>query len=338
MIMTEFLDNCYKAIKLQATSIPETLSKVDRKERYTIDDKNLVVFTGCGDSYGVAEYGKWAFLSAGVNAVSLSPPELSRIHLYDNVLVVGISASGRSLATIDALNHAKSEGATTVALTDNPEGAVAQIVDHLWLTYSGVDSYNISPSSPTTTAMAYLLKLTMMIESMPHSRIREDSVRLGQDRVSKDMVIWAESVGQEIVQIVDPRKPLFLISDGPNYVAAQIGAMKFNEFSLIKGVSAIREEFQHHYVLSINDNDRAILITDNPREPNDKQYLKVLTRTLKMRAYHLHTPERLNLISSLEQAIANTIALQMASYYTVLEFDSEKMRFKLPHAQAFKIY
>ena len=96
--MTEFLDNCYKAIKLQAEAIPKTLNQVERKERYITDDKKLVVFTGCGDSYGVAEYGKWAFQSVGINAISLSPPELSRIHLTDNTLVVGISASGRSLA------------------------------------------------------------------------------------------------------------------------------------------------------------------------------------------------------------------------------------------------
>jgi fructoselysine-6-P-deglycase FrlB-like protein len=151
------------------------------------------------------------------------------------------------------------------------------------------------------------------------------------------MISWAESVGKEIVHVVNRQKPLFLIADGPNYVAAQIGAMKFNEFSLIKGVSAIREEFQHHHVLSINDDDRAILITDDG-ELNDEKYLEVLTDALKMQVFHLHTPEQLNLISPLGQAIANTIALQMGSYYTVLKLNPEKQRFKLPHAEAFRIY
>jgi glucosamine 6-phosphate synthetase-like amidotransferase/phosphosugar isomerase protein len=336
--MTEFLDNCYKAIKIQTTSIPRTLNEVNKKQIDAVRDKKLVVLTGCGDSFGVAEYGKWAFQSVGVNAISLSPPEIPRIRLYDDILVVGVSASGRSLATIEALNYAKLQGVTTAGLTDDPNGKVAQIVDHLWVTYSGVDSYNISPSSPTTTAMAYLMKMAMMIESIPHSQIHEDSVRLGWDRVSIDMVDWAESIGRKIVQIVDPKRPLFLISDGPNYVAAQIGAMKFNEFSLIKGVSAIREEFQHHYVLSINDDDRAILITDGSEKLNDERYLKILTDTLKMQVFHLHTPETLNLESSLGQAIANTIVLQMASYYTVLKLNPEKNKFKLPHAEAFKIY
>ena len=336
--MTEFLDNCYKAIKLQTKAIPNTMNAVDSKERYIIDDKKLVVFTGCGDSYGVAEYGKWALQSVGINAISLSPPEFSRICLSNDTLVVGISASGRSLATINALNYAKSKGVTTVALTDDPEGKAAQIVDHVWVTHSGVDSYNISPTSPTTTAMAYLLKLATAIESMPRSQLHEDSVRLGKDSVSKGVVDWAESVGKKIVQEVDAKKPLFLISDGPNYVAAQIGTMKFNEFSLIKGISAIREEFQHHHVLSINDDDRAVLITDSPEESKDEKYLEILINTLKMRVYHLYTPKNLNLESPLGQAIANTIALQMASYFTVLKLNPEKQKFKLPHSEAFKIY
>ena len=222
--------------------------------------------------------------------------------------------------------------------TDDSEGKVAQIVDYSWVTHSEVDSYNISPSSPTTTAMAYLLKMAAMIESMPHSRIHEDSVRLGEDSVGKEIVDWAELVGKDIVQVVNPKTPLFLISDGPNYVAAQIGAMKFNEFSLIKGIAAIQEEFQHHHVLSINDDDRAVFITDDPMELNNEKYLKILTDTLKMVIFHLHTPENLNLKSALGQAIANTIALQMASYYTVLKLNPEKQKFKLPHAEAFKIY
>ena len=181
-------------------------------------------------------------------------------------------------------------------------------------------------------------KLATVIQSVPHSLIHEDSVRLGKNSVSKGIIDWAESVGKQIMQEVDVKKPLFLVSDGPNYVAAQIGAMKFNEFSLIKGISAIREEFQHHHVLSINDDDRAVLITDSPEESDDEKYLKILTNILKMRVYHLYTPKNMNLESPLGQAIANTIALQIASYYTVLKLDPEKQKFKLPHAEAFKIY
>ena len=57
-----------------------------------------------------------------------------------------------------------------------------------------------------------------------------------------------------------------------------------------------------------------------------------------MKAYHLHVDDRLGLKLPLVQAIPNTIALQMAAYHTVLKFNPDKESFRLPHAEAFKIY
>jgi hypothetical protein len=114
--------------------------------------------------------------------------------------------------------------------------------------------------------------------------------------------------------------------------------MKFNEFSILKGIAALREEFSHHYNLSLNDNDSAVLISNSPPQSIDNAYMNVLTDTLKMKAYHLYTDEKLSLDLPLVQAIPNMMALQMASYYTVLKFDPDKEWFKLPNVDAFKIY
>lgn len=333
--MTEFLDTCYNAIKLQATAIPDTLRNVKNSDVSILKDKR-VIFTGCGDSYAVAEYGTLGFLTVFVNAISLSAPELHSIPLDENTVVVGITASGRSLATIAALEYAQENDATTVALTDNAEGAACDCADHTWLTKSGVSTYNTSPSAPTTTAMAYLLKLAVIKQAMPRTRIHNDSIMLESEM--DNIVTWAESTGKKIAQLPKRDELLYLISEGPNYIAAQLGMMKFNEYSLVKGMSALREEFQHHYNLSIKGDEPAILIADTPMDEKDEGYLKVLSNTLKMRAQLLHCPRDLYLESSLGQSIANTIALQMAAFHFTLKHDPGKDKFKLPHAEAFKIY
>jgi len=137
--MTEFLDACYSAIKKQGKAIPETLASVDLKETDIINDAKRIVLVGCGDSYAAAEYGKWAFLKVGLNAISLSPTEMSHIALDKRNVVIGITASGRSLATIAALDRAKSKGATTVVLIDDPEGKAVESADRVWTTRSGVN-------------------------------------------------------------------------------------------------------------------------------------------------------------------------------------------------------
>ncbi|MHA2071589.1 MAG: MurR/RpiR family transcriptional regulator [Candidatus Thorarchaeota archaeon] len=334
--MTEFLDACYDAIKKQETSISETIASVDEKDADILKDKRLIVLTGCGDSYAVAEYGKWAFLRVGLNAISLSPTEMSKIQLDKDVVVIGVTASGRSLATIDGLNIAKAEEATIIAITDNENGSASALADHVWVTRSGVESHNISPASITTTAMVYLLKLAARHQAMPQSRMYNDLQKLKGN--GKQLLDWAEKVGKESSRVGIPGKPLYMISDGPNHVAAQIGMMKFNEYGVIQSNAALWEDFQHHYVLTINPGDSAFLVTDSPLEEKNKKYFQALTGTLKMNAHHLYTPESLKLESPLGQTVANSIALQMAAYYNVMEYDPGKEFWRRPNVDAFKIY
>ncbi|MHA1905738.1 MAG: SIS domain-containing protein [Candidatus Thorarchaeota archaeon] len=333
--MTRFLDICYNAIKLQATAIPETLRNVGNKDIYTIKDKRLI-FVGCGDSYAVGEYGKWAFLRANHDSLVCSSSELQQIILDENTVVIGITASGRSLETIAALEYAQENDAVTVVLTDNEEGAACDCADYTWLTKSGVETYNTSPSAPTTSAMAYLLKLAVTEQAMPRTRIHNDMHVWEQN--ANAIVSWAESAGKEISLLPKPGEMIYNISEGANYMAAQLGMMKFNEYSLVKGTSALREEFRHHYNLSIRGGEPVVFITDTPLGDRDETYLQILIDTLKMRAYHLHTPHELHLESPLGQTIANTIALQMAAFHHTRRHNPEMDKFKLPNAEAFKIY
>jgi glucosamine 6-phosphate synthetase-like amidotransferase/phosphosugar isomerase protein len=333
-MMTEFLDACYEAIKVQERSIADTLKSADNIDKLNFEASHQVVFIGAGDSYAVSEFGVWAFRTSGLNAYSASPTEVEYIPLDSDCMVVGISASGRSLSTLKALQVAKKRGARIAVLTDNSEGKAAEEASDLWITKAGVDSYNVSPASPTTTAMAYILKIASEFDSQIQSEIQHDITQLS--KIGKDMVAWAEKEGRLIAKMVSLNSPLYIIADGPNYVAAQVGMMKFDEFSIIKGIAALREEFCHHYNLSIKENEQAILITPSPSTPDDDYYLSVLSDTLQMQAHHLHND--LGLSTALVQAIPNTIALQMAAHYTVQRFNPKMDGFKMPHAKAFRIY
>ena len=334
--IANFMKKNYEGILKQERGISETIRGVPDKNKDIFDDARLVVLLGAGDSYAVAEYGKWAFLSVFKNAISVSSTELQYVQLDESCVVIGVTASGRSLSTIDALDIANKAGATTIALTDTQEGPANQHANHIWLTKSGAESYNISPSAPTTCSMAYLLKVVELLGFQPASRIHNDVNTLSQNM--HEIMNWAKKIGPNIAKLPRMDKPLYLISKGPNYAAAQLGMMKFNEYSLVKGIATLREEFQHHTVLSINKDERAIVISDSPVGEIDDRYLEVMKDKLEIQTYHLYTPETLHLENALGQAIANAIALQIAAYEYVITHNPEKERFKLPHAEAFKIY
>lgn len=329
--MTEFLDSCYDVIKVQERSIADTINSVDIDNVSDITGKQQIVLIGAGDSYAVAEYGKWVFRSLGLDAISLSPPEVIHVPMDSDTVVIGVTASGRSLSTLDALQKARSKGAETIVLTDDPDGKASEEASNLWVTKSKVDSYNVSPASPTTTAMVYLLAIASELES----KLQTDLKQL--TKIGKDMIRWAEHEGKVIAKLVAPGPPLYMISDGPNHVAAQIGMMKFNEFAVVKGFAALREDFCHHQNLSINDDDQALLISGK-EDSDDKRYMKVLTDVLSMKAHHIHVPEEFGLKTALAQTIPNVIALQMGSHFTVRRYNPSMEWFRMPHAKAFKIY
>ncbi|MFX1560545.1 MAG: MurR/RpiR family transcriptional regulator, partial [Promethearchaeota archaeon] len=221
--MTEFLDICYDSMKKQEQAIPRTMDAVDQTAASIIGSKKQIILIGCGDSYAVADYGKWAFWRVGLNALVVSPDEIRNLRLSKDTVVIGISASGRSLVTIEALQKARSEGATSIVLTDNKNGAASQDADYVWVTKSGVETYNTSPQAPTTTAMAYLLVVSAGITDESEKNLGQDIEQLKS--VGKEMMSWAEREGIAISQLTSPNVPIYLISEGPNHVAAQIGMM-----------------------------------------------------------------------------------------------------------------
>ena len=332
--MTEFLDSCYDVIRIQERSIADTINSVDLKNVSDITGKQIVLI-GAGDSYAVAEYGKWVLRSIGLDAISLSPPEIIHIPMDSNTVVIGVTASGRSLSTLDALQKTKTNGAKIIVLTDAPDGKAAEETSKLWVTKSSVDSYNVSPASPTTTAMAYLLTIASEMDSKLQQVLHGDVKQLSE--IGKKMIDWAEHEGKIIAEIVTPGPPLYMISDGPNHVAAQIGMMKFNEFAVVKGFAALREDFCHHQNLSIDDEDQAVLISGQ-KSLDDERYMNVLTEVLNMQAHHIHVPEEFGLKTALAQTIPNTIALQMGAHFAVRRYKPDMEWFRMPHAKAFKIY
>lgn len=334
--MTEFFETCLSSIMLQETSLRNTIEAIKDENASLLNSADRIILTGCGDSYAAAAYGNWCLLALGIDSVLLSPSEIVHTPVKKGTLVIGITASGRSLATIDALDYARNQGARVVALTDDPQGPICKHVDEVWITKSGVSSYNTSPSAPTTAAMVFMLALVSRIDGGTPKELNDDVLHLKVK--GEEIIKWAQKTGQNIASVVDSSKIVYLVGEGPNHVAAQIGMMKFDEYSIVKGIAAKKEEFRHHYNLSIKDGEPVVVITDTPSGEEDSIYLKVMSDTLKMGVYHLHAPTNLGLQSALAQAIPNMIAMQFAAYYSAVKLDPEKTGFKEPHASSFKIY
>ncbi len=332
-MVSKFLKQCHEGLHSQVKGLTKTLQGLSGDERESVIGRRLVVLTGCGDSLAVASYGVWALLQEGVCAISVSPPDLQRLPLDNSCTVIGVSASGRSISTMRAIEYAKRCGATTVALTDNEQGRINETVDSLWLTNSGVETYDIIPTAPTTCGMAFILGVVGQINPAKYG----DDLHVLQ-RLIDDIWEWAELEGLSISQMIDVNRRVTFVADGPCYVSAELGVMKISESSLTYATSVPTEEFQHYGGLSTKRNDLVIFVTEKRLTAADARFLNILRDVLGLRTYHLHPPETISFTTSMARVIPNVMAIQIGTYYTLVRVDPERKWFRLPHARAFKIY
>ncbi|MBD3407500.1 MAG: SIS domain-containing protein [Candidatus Lokiarchaeota archaeon] len=332
--MTDFLKKTYKIMEIQGKAIIATLESTTLQQPEALLNRQQIILTGCGDSYAVANFGRWIFLNIGIPSVCISPTEIEQIPINSDFTIIGVTASGRSRTTVKALRHAQEREAYTIALTDNPNGEIHELAHELWLTESGVTTYDIVPTAPTTTAMGYLLKIAEILGN--DESISKDCKHLS--KVMENAIQWAKKWGEEFSEKLIPDGTLYLISEGPNFVAADLGMMKFNEYAVMKSQTVLREEFRHHGNLPTKDNDTVMLITDSPMTDADERYIQVISETLRLNATILCTPSYLDIRTRFAQTILNTIALQYAAYHNVLKYHPEMEWFRLPNAKAFRIY
>lgn len=111
---------------------------------------------------GLIAGGHKAILQAVENAednFELGEQDLRQLHFNDKDVLVGIAASGRTPYVVGALKYAKSLGATTGAISCNPESPIAQIADIAITPIVGAEVVTGSSRMKAGTAQKLILNM-----------------------------------------------------------------------------------------------------------------------------------------------------------------------------------
>lgn len=111
---------------------------------------------------GLIAGGHKAILQAVENAednIQLGEQDLRQLNFNEKDVLVGIAASGRTPYVIGALNYAKSLGATTGAISCNPESPIAQIADIAITPIVGAEVVTGSSRMKAGTAQKLILNM-----------------------------------------------------------------------------------------------------------------------------------------------------------------------------------
>ncbi|WDQ99233.1 N-acetylmuramic acid 6-phosphate etherase, partial [Devosia sp. J2-20] len=163
--------------------LPETAIAVDRiVEAFKAGGRLIYMGAGtsgrlgvldaseCPPTFGVPQGMVVGLIAGGDRALRFpiegaedSPDEgrqdLQRVNLTENDVVVGIAVSGRTPYVIGGLNYASQVGATTVALSCNPDSAIARLADIAISPVVGPEAVTGSTRLKSGTAQKLILNM-----------------------------------------------------------------------------------------------------------------------------------------------------------------------------------
>ena len=223
------------------------------------------VLTGCGDSLAchIGLRSLWE-QATGLPCLPVQALELAYFPgaLIDaQTIVLGLSSSGSTPRTVEAMLTARQRGAATVALTNTEGSAMTDVADHTLMISAVRRGW---PTQASTAAMAAEAQLAA---ALGQGLGRPDlPAELGTGRLAGH-VAQALAATKEPARIIGRRLSgtplLHLCGAGPGYAAAKFGAAKVKECASGHAIAHRLEEV-HHYTSTTRGETMVVIAPTGP--------------------------------------------------------------------------
>jgi len=207
--------------------------------------------------------------------------------LDDDTLVIGISQSGETRDTIEAIKLARSMGAHTVALTNMMGSQITREVDSVLYTRAGME-VSVAASKTFTAQLSLLflvaLKLAQVRQTLPHEEL-------------EFIVNAVYKLPEQIQQFLDGSHPIEEIArrhfDKPFFLylgrniglpVALEGALKLKEISYIPTEAYSAGEMKHGPIALLDESTPVVVIATRM----ERVYDKIVSNIQEVRARGAH--------------------------------------------------
>jgi glucosamine--fructose-6-phosphate aminotransferase (isomerizing) len=201
---------------------------------------DMVLLAARGSSDHAALYARYLIeIHLGI-PVSLAAPSVitrygSRIR-YPKTLAVGISQSGAAPDVAEVISYMRSEGHTTLAITNTADSRLTEAAEITLLLEAGPEQ-SIAATKTYTASMIALYQLVRALGS----KLPDPAGRLpGED--------WLAECRREAERLFGPVvrcEPLFCLARGYSFCTAMEGALKLMECALLPAKAYSSADFAH---------------------------------------------------------------------------------------------
>ncbi len=246
----------YEMIQEIPAAFRETLRRIeetaaDRVPR--LADRRILAFTGSGTASYAAGLAEWfaASPSGRLGSAFVNPFELTRYppRIDGSWALVGISHSGVTKTTVDALRFARSRGALTLGVTHFRDRPIASASDVTVLAGNGPDLSRCHTKCYVAGALAgALMALEWRVASGGESRAAVEPVREGLESlppILERVLRSSDGPCKDLAAAMLGRSSVGIFGAGPNLPTAREAALKLRETSFLGATGMEIEEFLH---------------------------------------------------------------------------------------------
>jgi glucosamine--fructose-6-phosphate aminotransferase (isomerizing) len=187
--------------------------------------------------------------------VALATPSLFGIYQHPprlaNALVIGISQSGQSPDIVEVIAEAQSQGAPTIAVTNDPESPLATAASHLIQLRAGEEK----SIAATKTYTAQLVSLALLATQMSGSVHDLNSIPEAMSRA-----LDSESQAQEAAKKLAHSDRCVVIGRGYNYATAFEIALKIKELTYVAAEPYSSADFKHGPIAMVEKDFPVVMV------------------------------------------------------------------------------
>ncbi len=204
---------------------------------------DFVVVAARGTSDHAAIYAQYLLGTVHRLPVALAAPSIlslySIVPRFDRALVIGISQSGASPDIVGVVAAARAQGAPTLAITNDPDSALAAAADHVVELAAGPE-LAIAATKTYTTSLLAIARLS--------AALGDDATALAELATIPAAIERALSVEPELAAIaaaLAPANRCVVLGRGFEYATAREWALKLKELAQVFADPYSAADFQH---------------------------------------------------------------------------------------------
>lgn len=258
----------YDMINEIPNSIKSTLETL-RKSGLKFDFPEPLVFTGNGTAFYSALMGSQVLNLTKAEWRAVQAFELANYEKCSGGVTVGISHSGITKSTLDALSKAKSNGAHVVGLTHFHDRPISTVADKTIVIGSGPDKSRCHTKTYAASAAA-AMELSFEMTAASGNELETVRKQFDSDLLPKLelSILGTESQARIAADNLGNASKIFFAGSGPNRVTAREAALKIKESSFLPAEGMELEEILHGPWATFDDKTLVVLIapSESPRQ------------------------------------------------------------------------